>query len=106
MQKHVHAPACMNEHPLNQREAFFEDLFWLRCSKNGFELTSDNIARALKECSTLSKCFFAFVEEERAQAARAAAAPPTPTSPTPTRETGNPGYKRKPKRNSEGDWSP
>jgi len=63
----------MNKNPLTQQEAFFEDLFWLRCSRNGFELTSDNIARALKECSTLSKVFFAYLEEARAQAARAAA---------------------------------
>jgi len=94
----------MQENPMTQQEAFFEDLFWLRCSKNGFELSSDNIARALKECSTLSKVFFAYVEEERAQAARAAAAP-TPTPPTPTRDT-PPGFKRKPKRNSQGEWSP
>jgi hypothetical protein len=90
----------MNENPLTQQEAFFEDLFWLRCSRNGFELSSDNIARALKECSTLSKVFFAYLEEERAQAARAASGQaPTPT-PTP------PGFKRKGKRNSQGEWSP
>ena len=88
----------MNENPLTHQEAFFEDLFWLRVSRNGFELSSENIARALKECSTLSKVFFAYLEEERAQAARAAA-------PTPTRET-PPGFKRKGKRNSQGEWSP
>jgi hypothetical protein len=100
----TYAQACafsglMNENPLTQQEAFFEDLFWLRVSRNSFELSSENIARALKECSTLSKVFFAYLEEERAQAARAAAAAPAPT---PTRET----PRRKGKRNSQGEWSP
>jgi hypothetical protein len=94
----------MNENPLTLQEAFFEDLFWLRCSRNGFELTSDNIQRALKECSTLSKVFFAYLEEERAHVARAAAGNAMPPK---AREAGQPPpFKRKPKRNSEGEWSP
>jgi len=93
----------MNENPLTQQEAFFEDLFWLRCSRNGFELTSDNIARALKECSTLSKVFFAYLEEERAQAARTAAPPPTPTRQTPPAP---PPFRRKGKDKRNDDQSP
>jgi hypothetical protein len=65
----------VNENQLTQQEAFFEDLFWLRCSREDFEISSDNIQRALKECSTLSKVFFAYLEEERAHVARIAQGP-------------------------------
>jgi hypothetical protein len=58
----------------------------------------ENIAAVIKMAFRTSEMFWPAFEAEKQRLAQAAAAPPTPNR--------DPGYKRKPKRNSQGEWSP